>query len=355
MSVVIVVPAFNEAATIAGVVAGARAHAPVLVVDDGSTDATAAQAEAAGAEVIRHSRRRGKGAALATGFAAARERHAAAVVTLDADGQHDACDLPALLAAAREAPRAIVIGSRRADLLPHDRSLAIQLAGFWVNWITGTPVADTQSGFRVYPLALLDDVALRGDRFVLETEVVIAALCRGWEIREVPIRVVPYAARRSRFHPVGDGVAITAHLVAGALGRWKTELGAGVRECFVIFSRERRQARHARMLAKASVHAGTPTWGPAIGVAAMDEVQGRLSGWWQHPRARRAARVALATASTPAFLLVFALTAAVRGALPGWIDRTARRIFDQRALPAITPSVPDARAEDTSTWATVPR
>ena len=355
MSVVIVIPAFNEAATIAEIVAGARAHAPVLVVDDGSTDDTAARAQAAGAEVVRHPRRRGKGAALATGFAAAREKNATWVVTLDADGQHDPVDLPSLIAAARTAPRAIVIGSRHDAGLPPERSLAIQLAGFWVNWITGAAIADTQSGFRVYPLALLDDVSMRGDRFVFETAVVVAALGQGWDVREVPIRVVPYAARRSRFHPVGDGVAITAHLVGGALARWKTEIGAGVREFLCVFSRERRRARHARMLAKVTLHTGSPTWGPAIGMAAMDEMQGGLTGWWQHPRARRAARVALATAATPALLLVFGLTAAVRGALPARIDRVARRIFDQRALPALPPDVPVARSEDTRTWATVPR
>src|SRR5204863_9622764 len=89
MDVVIAIPAYDEATTVAGVVAAARLHAPVLVVDDGSTDDTALRAAAAGAEVVRHDARRGKGAALATAFTAARAKGATFAVTLDADGQHD--------------------------------------------------------------------------------------------------------------------------------------------------------------------------------------------------------------------------------------------------------------------------
>src|SRR5207245_818561 len=109
---IVVVPVFNEAETISEVVAAARAHAPVLVVDDGSDDGSAAAARAAGAEVLRHPRRLGKGQAIRTGVAAARSRRASVVVTLDGDGQHDPGDLTAVLGAARGAPRAIVVGSR---------------------------------------------------------------------------------------------------------------------------------------------------------------------------------------------------------------------------------------------------
>jgi hypothetical protein len=355
VSVVIVIPAFNEETTVAGIVAAARVHAPVLVVDDGSTDGTAARAAAAGAEVIRHPARRGKGAALATAFAAARGKGAATVVTLDADGQHDPAEVPSLLTAASAMPRTIVIGSRREEELPRGRALAIRLAGFWVNWITGAAVADTQSGFRVYPRALFDAVPLRGGRFVFETAVLVEALRHGWSVREMPVRVVPYAARQSRFHPVGDGVAITAYLVGHGLARWTVELAAGVREVVHLFSRERRATRHARMLARAAGQAGTPSWGPAIGVAAMDEIRTRLVGWWRHPRARRATRAALATLASPALLFPFAITAATRRPLPAWLDRVARRIFDQRALPPVAHGAAPAHAEDTRTWATVSR
>ena len=355
MDVLIAIPAYNEATTVADVVAAARVHAPVLVVDDGSTDDTARRAAAAGAEVVRHAARRGKGAALATAFTAARAKGATFVVTLDADGQHDPVDVPSLLAAARATPRTVVIGSRRDAELPRGRALAIRLAGFWVNWIAGAPVADTQSGFRVYPLALFDEVRLGSGRFVFETAVLVEALRHGWCVHEAPIRVVPYAARPSRFHPLGDGASITLYLVARSLAQWGTELGAGGREVVSIFSRERRTARHARILARASAHAGAPSWGAAIALAAAGEIQSRARGWWQHPRMRRARRAALATLAVPAMLLAGTLAATMGGTVPTVLERVMRRIYDQEALPALTPTVSPVHAEDASTWVTVAR
>ena len=96
-------------------VAGARRHAPVIVVDDGSSDGSAAEATRAGADVVRHPERRGKAAALRTGFEAARARGASAVVTLDGDGQHAPDDVPLLLRAVRETPDRLVVGNRLAD------------------------------------------------------------------------------------------------------------------------------------------------------------------------------------------------------------------------------------------------
>jgi hypothetical protein len=356
--VLVVVPAFNEAGTVARVVADARRHAPVLVVDDGSTDGTGEIARAAGATVLRHERRCGKGAALATALTAARRSGVARVVTLDADGQHDPGDIPALLTASDADPRAIVVGRRLGDddgAIPCGRALANRVAGFWVNWVAGTAVTDTQSGFRVYPLALFDETGLRGGRFVFETAVLVDAVRRGWRVREVPIRAVACAARASRFHPVTDGVAIAAFLSGHAVARWGVELAEGVREVFRLFARDRRLARHGRMLAKASLHAGMPSWGPALGVAFIDEVQSRTTRWWNAPRARRARRAALATAAAPALLLVTGV-AGLTGA-PGLalVDRMVRTLYDQRLLPPLTTEARDERREDRAAWAAAPR
>ena len=108
----IVIPVLNEAATIEGLVARARTHGTVVVVDDGSSDASAAVAARAGAEVVRLPRQRGKGAALRRGFDAALARGAERVVTLDGDGQHDPDEIPRLLEASAEHPDALVIGGR---------------------------------------------------------------------------------------------------------------------------------------------------------------------------------------------------------------------------------------------------
>ena len=153
MNTLIVVPVFNEADTVGEVVTGARAYAPVLVVDDGSRDGSADIARRAGADVSRHPYRFGKGEAIRTGIAAARARGASVVVTLDGDGQHRPSDLGRVLDAVRTMPRTIVIGGRldEPDALPPDRLNAIRVAGFFVNWACGLRIRDTQSGFRAYP------------------------------------------------------------------------------------------------------------------------------------------------------------------------------------------------------------
>src|SRR4030095_1023717 len=112
LNAIVVIPVADEAKTIARVIKAARAHAPVVVVDDGSRDGSAEGALAAGAEVLRHPRRLGKAQALLTGVAAARRRGVASMITLDGDGQHDAASIPVLLAAAGRVRRTIVVGSR---------------------------------------------------------------------------------------------------------------------------------------------------------------------------------------------------------------------------------------------------
>jgi glycosyltransferase involved in cell wall biosynthesis len=288
MNALIVIPVFDEAATIGGVVRAARAHGAVLVVDDGSRDASAAIARAAGAEVVRHPRRLGKGQAIRTGIAAARSRGASLVVTLDGDGQHDPGDLTALLAAARSAPGTLVIGGRLRDprLLAPDRLNAIRVAGFFVNWASGLVLEDTQSGFRVYPLAFFDDVRPRRGGFVFETEALVAAGLRGWPVQEVPVTTIARAGRRSRFHPIGDGVAIGAYLAGRVLVRWGLEARAAVAALAGPFRPAPRRARH---------------------------VLTTLAGWWRHPRRRRAAVAARATLATPAVLPLLVVQALVAG------------------------------------------
>jgi hypothetical protein len=357
MDVLIVIPAFDEAGTVGRVVTDARAHGRVLVVDDGSTDGTAAVAHAAGATVLRHERRRGKGAALATAMATARAWGAARVVTLDADGQHDPRDIPALLSLSDAAPRAIVVGCRLGDdagAPPRGRVLANRVAGFWVNWVAGAAVNDTQSGFRVYPVALFDEACPRGGRFVFETAVLVEAVRSGWQTCEAPIPDVGCVARASRFHPVTDGVAIAAYLTGQAVARWGIEIAAGGREVLRLFSRERRIARHHRMLARASAHTGMPSWGPALAVAFVEEVQHRTVSWWNAARARRARGAAVATLGLPGLLVATGI-AALSGS-PGLalVDRLVRALYDQRRLPPLSAVVKEARVEDREAWVTTP-
>ena len=299
MTPLLLIPAHDERATIGAVVAAARRHGPVLVIDDGSTDGTGEAASAAGAEVLRHARRLGKAQALRTGIAAARSRGASHVVTLDGDGQHAPDDIPALLAAA--APRTIVVGGRLADTatVSAERLDAIRVAGFFASWASGLRVQDTQSGFRLYPLALFDAVHTRCGGFVFETEVLLAAAARGWAVREVPVRSLPRAASRSRFRPVADGVSIGAFVARRAVARFGVEAAAGVTELISVFRGPRRRARHAAMLEAAAPYGNGPGWGLAIGATAAQRLGTCVHGWWHHPRARRAAAAATATLALP--------------------------------------------------------
>ena len=331
---VLVIPVFNEAATIGDVVARARDHGPVLVVDDGSTDGSARCAELAGAEVIRHSRRLGKGQAIRTGMAAAAIRGAAAVVTLDGDGQHDPRDVARLCAAAAAAPGALIVGGRLAQghALVRGRLNAIRVAGFFMNWATGLRVEDTQSGFRLYPLSVVRELPTRRGGFVFETEVLVAAALRGVAVCEVAVSSLPRAARRSRFRPVVDGVLISAYLAERALARWALELRDGLDTVASAFRRPQRAARHAELLMDASVYRHAPAlWASAIGAGAAQRAATCLRGWWRHARRRRAATAAWGTTISP-LLLAAAVCQVV-------LDVSVGRLRARPAVDVVTPIV----------------
>lgn len=223
--VAVLIPAYNEAATIRGLAERALQFASnVLIVDDGSTDGTAAQVADLPVTVLRNDRNLGKAASLWKGFDHALARGAQRIVTLDGDGQHRPEDIAVLLATAERYPRRIVIGARLHDKqnFPARRYYANQFARFWISWAAGYPIADTQSGFRVYPASLLSrltrrDVAWNG--FVFESEILIAAGSRGVGSIAVAIPgIYPKEARPSHFRPVRD-IARIVIMVAGRLLR----------------------------------------------------------------------------------------------------------------------------------------
>jgi hypothetical protein len=282
MTPIVVIPVFNEAATLEAVVAGARAHAPVIVVDDGSDDGSGAIAARAGAEVVRHRERRGKASALRSGIARARARGASRVVTLDGDGQHAPADLSPILRAAQETPDQMIVGNRLADArrFPRGRLNAMQVAAFFVEWVSDLGVRDTQSGFRVYPMALLDDVPLARRGFVFETEVLIAAARRGWQVREVPVTSIPSARRRSRFRPVRDGVAIGVYIAGQAVHRGARELGLALRTLGARLAsrRLRGSAEGGARLRRAGVVATAAVTTPVLlGATVMQAMLGRFA------------------------------------------------------------------------------
>ena len=225
-SLAVVIPAYNEAAVIRGVVERTLAQLPrVIVVDDGSTDGTAAALDGLPVTLIRNPRNLGKAASLWRGIAVALAEDAAAVVSLDGDGQHRPEDIPRLLAAHGGSSSVIVVGARLHDRasFPIDRYLSNRFANFWIAWAAGQRIEDSQSGFRVYPASLLRAVRPSVERsasFVFESEVLIEAGRRGLKLAFVPIPAIyqPHA-RRSYFHPVLDIVLITRMVAWKLLSR----------------------------------------------------------------------------------------------------------------------------------------
>ncbi|MDB5957026.1 glycosyltransferase family 2 protein [Ramlibacter sp.] len=221
----IAIPAYQEAATIRALAQEALAQSPnVIVVDDGSTDGTAEQLSGLPVTLLVHAHNRGKEASLRTAFTHALAQHAACVIAMDGDGQHDPADAPLLLAAWRRNPRRIVIGSRLHDRsqFPLARWRANRFACFWISWAAGHPIADSQSGFRAYPaevMRLALGPKVRGSRFTFESEVLIEAARHGHSTLALAIPGrYPANARRSHFRPVWDITKIVL-MVGGRLLR----------------------------------------------------------------------------------------------------------------------------------------
>ena len=211
-----VVPAYNAASTLADVLHELRValpHAAVIVVDDGSEDATHAIACATGARVLSFERNRGKGAALRAAFAEALALGVSAVLTMDADGQHDGRYAPAVLDALACADVAIGTRARDHGAMPLGRRLTNALASFAVGSIVGVPIADAQSGFRAIRRRVLEHVHAHGERYEFETDFLIQAGRAGYRIASVPIPTI--YGTPSHFRVVRDSVRVVQTIWRG--------------------------------------------------------------------------------------------------------------------------------------------
>jgi hypothetical protein len=279
------------------------------------------------------------------------------MVTLDGDGQHVVDDLPAVLAAARKAPNVLIVGSRvgaddrAGGGVPPGRLNAIRVAGFFVNWVSGLQLADTQSGFRVYPLDVLARLDARRGGFVFETEVLVVAAAAGVPVVEVPITVIPRAGRRSRFRPFADGAAITAYLAGQTVGRWALEARAAASEVAALLGRDRRRVCHAAILAAGAAGGDSlPGWGLAVTVEGLERVADRLAFWWRHPRRRRAAAAATACLASPLLLGLTVVQALAGRILPDVVTPLVRAVYAPARLARVDMAAPPGgRREETGT------
>ncbi len=203
-SILVLIPARNEARTIGPIVEAVRARLPVLVVDDGSTDDTADCALKAGAEVISHPVNLRKGAALKTGFSWAMKRGYEAVVTMDADGQHDPVDLEKLLNEHRRQQAALIIGERQFSRMPWPNRFTTPLGSRILSCALGICVTDNQSGFRLLTRPLLESMSLRSNGYEMEVEMIWEAVRLGMPIAWVPIHTIYFPDRQSGFRPIVD-------------------------------------------------------------------------------------------------------------------------------------------------------
>jgi glycosyltransferase involved in cell wall biosynthesis len=198
---VALIPAYDEGPRIGRVVAAALRHVPVLVVDDGSRDDTTTAAEAAGATVIRQQPNAGKGAALRAGFRRVLADGVAAVVTLDADGQHDPNEIPRFLDAFASRRAELIIGQRDPGQMPGIRRVSNVLGGAILAVALGRTVPDNQSGYRLVGRTLMRAM-LESDEsgFEFEVEMIARCIALGLPIDSVPIRTI-YAGEPSHIRP----------------------------------------------------------------------------------------------------------------------------------------------------------
>lgn len=204
ISILALIPAWNEGTRLGPIAAAAHAYLPVLVVDDGSQDDTSAVARSAGADVVRHPQNRGKGAALTTGFTWALERGYEAVITLDADGQHDPADIPRFLSSYQDTGADLLIGRRDFSLAPWPRWWSNPTGDRLLSWALGVPIYDNQNGYRLYSRSLLEGLDLATTGFEWEVEVIAHAVCRGMRIGWVEIHTIYDTGKVSYFHPLKD-------------------------------------------------------------------------------------------------------------------------------------------------------
>jgi len=224
LRVAVVIPAYQAAATVAAVVTSARTVASVYLVDDGSTDGTGDVGRGRGATVLSHATNRGKGAALATGVAAALAAGAEVIVTLDADGQHPPAEIPRLLAPIVAGHADLVLGARqRTGAMPLGRRLTNWLSARLATRIAGQGVSDAQTGFRVFTRAVAERVRPAGDRYDYETAFLLGACAAGYRVTCVPIPTI-YGGAESHFRPWLD-----TWRVARVFGRYARRIivGAG--------------------------------------------------------------------------------------------------------------------------------
>lgn len=210
MATGVILPAYNAGRFLAEVIADIRAIDPtlrILVVDDGSADDTGEVARAAGVDLEIHPENRGKGAALATGFAWAVDAGLEWVYTMDSDGQHRPEELPEFMARAVAEKLDVVVGNRMEarENMPWLREQTNLFTSWVVSKLAGVPIRDSQNGYRLFRVSYLDGLVLTTARYDTESEILVRLARRGARIGSVPTATV-YGEETSSIRPLLDTV-----------------------------------------------------------------------------------------------------------------------------------------------------
>lgn len=194
MKIAIIIPAYNAAGTLDLLLAQLLEFAPkhdIMVIDDGSSDSTAEISKLSGVVLIIHPYNKGKGEALRSGFEQALKKGYEAVITLDADGQHDPRYIPSMIDIVDTGHWDIIVGSRRNDFrrMSFARFLSNNITTVVVSLLSGRKIEDSQCGYRLVRRELLESIVLETDGYQMESELLIKAGRRGFSIGHVPIDV----------------------------------------------------------------------------------------------------------------------------------------------------------------------
>ena len=210
LNAIVIVPTYNNNGTIAAVIEDLKKYASdIMVVNDGSTDNTAEiLSNIQDIQVESYPKNQGKGYALKYGLTLAYQRGYRYAITIDADGQHFADDLPVFIEHIEHKPDSLLIGARNlnADNMPGKNTFANRFSNFWYKVETGQTLSDTQSGYRLYPLGKIQNIHFFTSRYEFEVEIIVRAAWRGVNVENIPIKVYypPVEERVSHFRPFKD-------------------------------------------------------------------------------------------------------------------------------------------------------
>jgi len=207
MTIPVLIPVYNEQATIGQLIKDCRNYSDdIYVVDDGSIDRSSEIAKNEGAIIIKHNRNKGKGASLHSGFKEIFKKDFDAVIIMDGDGQHDPIEIPRFIQKCKEGNIDLILGNRvKKKNMPFIRRLTNKFMSSIISSIVGQKIPDSQCGFRLIKRGILKKIDIKASNFEIESEIIIKAWRMGGRIVSIPISTI-YRREKSKIKPMVDAI-----------------------------------------------------------------------------------------------------------------------------------------------------